>query len=110
MNIKHLPAIFLVVGLASKTALILVWKFFRVPFLLNLVINWDPGAFHFAERISGWFFDQRRLAPSPAESMVFELFLVVGFGIECLLLGLLLQWLFLRFRSGDNVPSVPTVR
>lgn len=104
MNIKRLPMAFLVVGLVFKTLLVFLWRLWKFPGLLNLLIYYDPGAFHFAEKMAGLFFDQRRLVPTLGESVLFEIFLVIGFGIECLLVGFLLRWLLRRFlgRRGDE--------
>jgi len=103
-NIKRLPVIFLVVGLVLKTILVLPWRLSQAPGLLKLAIYYDPGAFHFAERSAGLLFDQRRLVPTSGESVLFEIFLFIGFGIECLLVGFLLRWLLGRFlgRRGDE--------
>lgn len=89
-------------------ALVLVWKFFHIPGLLSLLTTYDPGAFWFAERTTALLFDQRRFAPAPGEPLVFELALVVGFGIECLLIGMAVTWL-LRRRAG-RLESPATAR
>ena len=108
MNIKRLPVAFLLGGLALKTAVLLFWRLWQTPALLKLAIYYDPGAFHFAEKAAGLFFDQRRLAPTAGESILFEVFLVIGFGLECLVLGFIIQWVLRRFRSPQRAPSMPT--
>src|SRR5713226_5087224 len=110
MNIRRLPVAFLVVGLALKATLVFLWRLFPIPGILKLLIYYDPGAFHFAERAAKLFFDQRRLAPTPAESILFEVFLVIGFGIECLLIGFVVQWVLRRFGGPRSAPSMPTTR
>jgi hypothetical protein len=107
MNIKRLPIAFLVAGLVLKTLVLVGWKLWKFPSLLNLAIYYDPGAFHFAERAAGLFFDQRRLAPTPGESALFHVFLIIGFGIECFLIGFLCQWLLRRFH-GRGASSTTT--
>jgi hypothetical protein len=109
MNIKRLPIAFLVVGLVFKTLLVFLWRLWKFPGVLNLLIYYDPGAFHFAEKMAGLFFDQRRLAPTSGESALFEIFLVIGFGIECLVLGFVVQWVLRRFRGPRSAPSMPTM-
>ena len=99
MNIKRLPIAFMIGGLVLKALLVLLWKFFRVPELMGLLTTYDPGAFAFAEKGAGLFFDQRRIAPAPGESALFEVLLVIGFGIECLLVGLLVRWFLRRYQS-----------
>ncbi len=110
MNIKRLPIVFLVVGIALKATLVLLWRLSQIPGILKLLVYYDPGAFHFAEKTAGLFFDQRRLAPTPAESILFEIFLVIGFGIECLVIGSLAEWVLRRFRGPRDAPSIPTTR
>ena len=108
MNIKRLPVVFLLVGLALKTTVLLLWRLSQAPSLLKLAIYYDPGAFHFAEKAAGLFFDQRRLAPTPGESALFDVFLVIGFGIECFVLGLIVQWVLRRFGGSRSAPPMPT--
>jgi hypothetical protein len=108
MNIKRIPIAFLLAGLVFKTLLVLLWRFWKFPGLLNLLIHYDPGAFHFAERAAALFFDQRRLAPTSGESALFEIFLVIGFGIECLFLGLMVQWALRRLGGSRSAPPMTT--
>jgi hypothetical protein len=108
MNIKRLPIVFLVVGIALKAMLVLLWRLSQIPAILKLLVYYDPGAFHFAEKMAGLFFDQRRLAPTPAESILFEIFLITGFGIECLAIGFLAQWVLRHYRGARDAPSMPT--
>jgi uncharacterized membrane protein AbrB (regulator of aidB expression) len=110
MSIKRLPVAFLLGGLALKTAVLLFWRLWQTPTLLKLAIYYDPGAFHFAEKAAGLLFDQRRLAPTPGEAVLFDVFLVIGFGVECLLVGFLLLWLFRRFQNPLSATSTPTMR
>lgn len=50
MSIKRLPIAFLVVGLAFKTVLVLVWRLWQLPGLANLLVYYDPGARLFADK------------------------------------------------------------
>src|SRR5580692_8359649 len=59
MNIKKLPVAFLVGGLVIKTLLVLLWRQWGSGGLLSLLIDYDPGARYFAERMTRLFFDYR---------------------------------------------------
>jgi len=108
MNIKRLAIIFLVVGIALKATLVLLWRLSHGPRLLNLLIYYDPGARYFAEGMTRLFFDHGGFTMAPGSPAFFEIFLVVGFGIECLVIGLLAQWVMRRFRGPRGAPSIPT--
>lgn len=110
MNIRRLPIAFLVLGLVFKTFLVFLWRHGRSPGLLNLLTYYDPGARYFAERMTRLFFDYGGITFAPGAPMFFEVFLVIGFGIECLLVGFLLQWLFRRFQSPHSASPTPTTR
>ena len=108
----RLPLAFLFGGLLLKTIMVLAWRSFQPPKLANFLLIYDPGAFAFAERGTALFFDQRRIAPSPGEAVVFEALLVIGFGIECFLLGLLIQWFRQRYQgpsAGNVLPGSQTI-
>lgn len=60
-----------VIGMAAKSLVLLVWRIFHVPELLPFWTTYDPGAFWFAESVSALLFDQRGIAPSTAEAMKF---------------------------------------
>lgn len=103
----RLPVLFLIGGLALKSLTVLLWRTFRTPGVLDLLTTYDPGAFWFAERVSALVFDQRRIAPSAAETIIFELMLILAFGVECLLVGFLVAWLVRwRRRAVSALPSV----
>ncbi len=107
MNIKRLPMVFLIVGLAFKALLVLLWSLWQLPVLSNLLVYYDPGAHYFAERTTRLFFDYGGITLAPGAPTFYEVFLIIGFGIECLLVGFLFQWLFRRFQ-GRNAPSTTT--
>ena len=110
MNIKRLPIAFLVLGLVFKTFLVFLWRHGRSPGLLNLLTYYDPGARYFAERTTRLFFDQGGITLAPGAPTYYEVFLISGFGIECLLVGFLVQWVLHRFRGPRSAPSMPTTR
>jgi hypothetical protein len=72
------------------------------------LIYYDPGARYFTEGITQFFFDRRGFTLAPGASAFYEIFLVIGFGIECLVLGFVVQWVLRRFRGSQSTPSMPT--
>lgn len=110
MNIRRLPIAFLVLGLVFKTFLVLLWRNGRSPALLNLLTYYDPGARYFAEWLTRLFFNRGGITFAPGSTTFFDIFLVVGFGIECLVLGFVVQWLLSRFRHSEGARSMPTTR
>ena len=99
MNIRRLPIAFLVLGLAFKTFLVLLWRYWHSGVLLNLLIYYDPGARYFAEKVTRLFFDYGGITLAPGANAFFDVVLVIGFGIECLLAGFLLRWLLGHFQG-----------
>src|SRR5437879_13840361 len=89
MNIKRLPIVFLAVGIVLKATLVLLWRLSQVPGILKLLVYYDPGAHHFAEGMTRLFFYHGGFTFAPGAPMSFEIFLVIGFGIECFLIGFL---------------------
>jgi RHS repeat-associated protein len=106
MRIKWVPAIFLAAGLVLKSLLIFLWTINKAPVLLGLVTTYDPGAFWIAQKTTEVIFDQRRIAPTPGESIAFEGLLVIWSGIECLLIGLAISWLAGRIRR-ERIEPMP---
>jgi len=107
MNVKRLPWLFLVVGIALKATLILFWRVSHIPAILKLLVHYDPGARQFAEEMTQLFFYHRGFTFAPGASISFEVFLAIGFGIECLVLGFVVQWVLRRFGAPRNAPSMP---
>jgi hypothetical protein len=110
MNIKRLPIAFLVVGLALKALLVLLWRLWQIPSLPNLLIYYDPGARYLAERMTRLLFDHGGITLAPGAPTFYEVTLIIGFGIECLLLGFAVQWVLRRFGAPRSAPSMPTTR
>lgn len=100
--LKRLPLLCLIAGLAIKGLLVLAWRISRASELYSLLTNYDPGAFAFAEKGVALLFDPRRIAPTPSESIAFEFLLVLGFGLECMIVGFLCQ----MFRRSKRVVPV----
>jgi hypothetical protein len=102
---KRLPAVFLVGGMALKGLLVIAWRLSKAPALLALLTTYDPAGFWFAERTTALLFDHRRIAPTPVEAATFEVLLIVGFGIECLIAGLVISWILRRPRPPQQIES-----
>lgn len=106
MGIRNrLPIAFLIAGVALKGLLVLTWRLFRSPELLDVLTIYDPGAFWFAEKASTLLFGERRIAPTFAESGTFESLLVIGFGIECFVVGLIICWFLRNIKGADEIHS-----
>lgn len=75
---------------------------------MNLLTSYDPGANYFAERMTRLFFDYRGITLAPGANTFFEVCLVIGFGIECLIIGIVVQWLLHRFGVLGHTRSMPT--
>jgi hypothetical protein len=110
MNIKRLPTAFLAVGLVFKTLLVFLWRHGGSPSVLNLLIYYDPGARYFAERVTRLFFDYGGITLAPGSNTFFDVSLVIGFGIECLVLGFVVRWFLSRFGHSEDARSTPTTR
>jgi hypothetical protein len=91
VRISRLPMYFLVIGAAVKTALVVLWRLYQPAHLYKLIITYDPIGIWVSETVTPLFFDQRRFAPTPSEAVFYEIVLILSFGIECLVLGLILK-------------------
>jgi hypothetical protein len=91
MNRFRVPLILMLGGFAAKGAGILAYRLFRPPGLLRMLTTFDPAGFRFAEAALPLFFDLRGIAPPPAAHAVFEVLLVIGFAVQCFILGLALS-------------------
>jgi hypothetical protein len=111
MNIKRLPLALLATGLVFKTSLVLLWRYdWRFPGLPNLAVYYDPGARYFSEKVTRLFFDFGGITLAPGANTFFDICLVIGFGIECYVLGFVARWLWGRFGHSEDARSVPTTR
>ncbi len=76
-----------VIGVCFKTILILWWHVFRSGVALGLLTKYDPLALAFANWGYSLIYGSRGIWPGGfASSEVFEILLVLGFGIECVTL------------------------
>jgi hypothetical protein len=101
-SMKRLPIAFMVGGLLFKAGLEALWKLTGFPEIARLLTTFDPGAVWFATKVTSVLFDQRRIAPTPAEATMFALLLILGFGLECLFLGIIVQQFRVRWRGNRN--------
>jgi len=104
MNTKRYPIVFLVGGMMLKGLLVLLSGLIQSAALVSLLTTYDPLAFAFANWGSSLFFDPRRIAPGPGEAQIFGVLLVIGFGIECLLIGFVVRWFRQRRAPTMTVP------
>ena len=93
---KQYPIILLIGGIVSKGLLVLLTYFIKSPALVSALTTFDPGALTFANWGTSLFFDSRGIAPSPGEAHIFEILLVLAFGIECWCIGFVFRWLMQR--------------
>ena len=106
-RMRRLPIVFLLGGIVLKTVLVLLWSLFKVPGLLRLLTTYDPGPLWLAEKTVAFLFP-RGIAPAGATE-VFELVAIVGFGIECLLVGCVISWFLRRQNRSERTESGATV-
>ena len=100
MPLKRFGLAVFLAGCVVKAALVAVWKFGEVPLVGQILTFYDPGAFYLARTATAMAFDQRRLFPGASEASLFVAVLIVGFGLECLVLGLVVRWFLLRRSLG----------
>jgi hypothetical protein len=103
MSIKRYAIAFMLGGIASKALLIQLWKLIQSPELLSFLTTYDPVARAFAERLASLFSNPKGIAPGPGASEVFEAALIVGFGLECMFVGLAFRWLLGRLGGPGQV-------
>ena len=105
---KCLPILLMAIGAGLKLLEILLWRFFRPPAVFDLAVTYDPLGFWLANTITALLCDQWRVLPALSKPTLFDLLLIAGFGMECLLLGIAIQGLR---RCLHRRPSSPvTVR
>lgn len=101
-RVNRLPITLLFVGLLFKTALVVLFRVWHAALVLRLALYYDPGAWQFAEKMTNLFISHE---PTRRDAAVFDISLVIGFGIECFLIGLALRWLVQLIRSRSTVDS-----
>jgi len=84
----------LVSGVLLKAALVVGWRVARSETALKIATVYDPVSFWLAEQGVRLGFDQRRIAASTLESLTFEVLLILGFALQCFLLGMILRAIF----------------
>jgi hypothetical protein len=80
-------------GVALKALLFLGWTVSENVILVRLLTVYDPISLWLAEEGVSVIFDGRRIWPGGPESLTFEVLLVLGFSLQCFVLGGLVQWL-----------------
>jgi len=101
-----MPVLLMLAGMLLNTVLILAFRLWQTPWVLVPIVELDPLSFEFAEIGLSLFFDRRGIAPSPAQSVAFEGFLVIGFGAQCLAIGYVIRWLVGRAKASRRTGGV----
>jgi len=96
----------LVCGVLLKASLVVGWRIARNETAFKIATVYDPVSFWLAELGVRLGFDQRRIAPSPLESLTFEMLLILGFALQCFVLGMILSDL----RPADRACYEPGTR
>ena len=81
--------LWMVAGLVVKGAVLLIWHLFRRRAVLTLLIGYDPLGIWSAESLLPLSFDMRGIAPPAGAASVFEVLLLMGFGLQTFTLGLI---------------------
>jgi len=92
-------------GIVVKSALVIWLHATAMPPLAHFITSRDPLASWLAEGVIARLFDQRRFAPSAAESLTFEVLLVAFFGLECFLVGWLIAAMWQRYQRPARAPN-----
>ena len=99
-------------GAALKVVLLVGWRISGSVTVFRLLTAYDPVSFWLAHVGVRAVFGDRRIAPSPPESLIFELLLVVGFALQCVVVAGVVQWIvhaIKRGRRDDPHPHSPRV-
>ena len=99
----RIPIWFFFGGMVAKSLLIFPWYAERPAWLLNLILDFDPLGVAVAYKALPLFVDTRGIAPAGANDW-FVTLLVVGFGLQCFVLGLAVQ-LWKRKRMPRATPG-----
>jgi len=78
----------MLVGFFAKGTALFIWHVFRTATLMNVLTVYDPLGVRLADAVLPLFFNMRRIAPPAGAFPVFEIVLVLAFGLQCLVLGL----------------------
>ena len=91
---QRLPLLLLLCGALLKASLVVGWRITRNETTFKILTIYDPVSFWLAELGVGLAFDQRRIGPSPLEALTFEVLLILGFALQCFVLGMILRAIF----------------
>jgi hypothetical protein len=104
---KRLPLLFFVAAVAIKATLIAAWGHLAVLGSMRSLLAYDPLGWWVAGNLTPLFFDPRRFAPPPAETLFFESTLVLVFAVQCFAAGVLIRLLVrsIQRRRADNISN-----
>ena len=101
----RLPMRCALVGAALKGLLLVGWRLSESVTAFRLLTAYDPVSFRLADVGVRMIFGDRAIAPSPAASLTFELLLVIGFALQCLVVAGVVLWIVRALtRSRRNDP------
>lgn len=107
---NRLPIWFAIAGAGLKALLIIGWRVSGSAVVFRLLTSYDPVSFWLAEMGVKLIFGERRIAPTPPESLTFELLLVLGFAVQCLVLGIVVRSILQMLNRDRREPGTPTSR
>jgi hypothetical protein len=102
MDVWRMPIWFGLAGAALKIALIAGLRTTGQHAFFALSVLADPISTWLADKGVGVLFDQRRIWPTPAEALAYEVFLVIGFAGQCAALGALCEVVARRLRAASR--------
>ena len=92
INRRRIPFILLGAGALTKALMVGLSELGDFPSVVLIATRYDPVAFTFANWGSSLLFSPKRIAPGNGEVQIFEALLVLGFSVECFLLGYTIRW------------------
>jgi len=87
----RVPIWFAIIGAVLKTMAMVGWRVSGSIMLFRLVTVHDPVSLWLAEAVVAGAFREHPIWPSLWKMATYELVLVLGFALQCLLLGMVVQ-------------------
>lgn len=86
------PILVSISGALLKGAAIATWSSTAPTSAVHAVVRFDLVSIWFGEAVTELIFDQRRIGPSPNESLTYDILLVAGFAMQCFVVAAFVQW------------------
>jgi hypothetical protein len=93
-----LPFAFGIGGALIRIALLVAFQYWHSDSAFLRAVTLDPVSIWLAEGGLTLLFDRRGIGPSEAQVRLYEVFLVLGAAVQCLLLGIAVQGALTVFR------------